>query len=474
MYDIAIIGCGIVGAAVAYELSKYQLSIVVLEKENDVAMGATRANSAILHAGYDPKPGTLMARLNVEGVSLAREICAALDVPIRVCGSLVLAFTQEEEQTLDRLYAQGLSNGVLDLKLLSAQQARMLEPNIDASVTAALLAPTAAIVNPWEYALAMAETAVRNGAEIKLNCGVTGISRDGNGFTIQTAGGPFSARRIINCAGVNSAAIQQLIGRQEFTIRPSRGQYYLFDKSEGNRVSHVIFQCPTRAGKGVLVAPTVHGNLLAGPNAEEIADGADTSTTAEGLAFVSRLARRSVPSLEFGASIRNFAGVRAVSDREDFIIEESASVPGLINLAGIKSPGLSAAPAIAKYAVGLLESSGLSLIPKTQLVNSRRRIRFHALPAPQKAALVRENPLYGRVVCRCETITEGEILDAIHSPIPPVSIDGVKRRVGAGLGRCQGGFCSPRVLQILSHALDLPPEQILQDGEGSQILLDRL
>ncbi len=469
MYDVLIIGCGITGAAMAYELSKYHLSVAVLERENDVATGATKANSAILHAGYDPEPGSLMARLNVRGVALAGELCAALDVPYRQIGSLVLAFTEEERDTLAGLLRRGHSNGVTGLALLTGDEARAMEPNLSPAVLAALHAPTAAICSPWEYCLALAETAVRNGAEIHLESPVTAIGGIAGGWRVETPGRVFEGRFVVNAAGVFADKIHDLAAPHTFSIYPSRGQYYLLDKCEGERVGRVMFQCPNQQGKGVLVAPTVHGNLIVGPNAEAVT-GENTATTAGGLSFVRETAQKSAPGIDFRSSIRNFAGVRAHADGGDFIIGEADGAPGFFDLAGICSPGLSAAPAIAEYAAGLMARAGLALTPKQHFISTRRRVRFHGLSPAQKAALVAESPAYGRVICRCETVTEGEILAALNSPIPPRSVDGVKRRVGAGMGRCQGGFCAPRIVEILCRELGLTPDQIPQERANSQML----
>ena len=469
MYDVLIIGCGITGAATAFELSKYRLKVGILERETDVALGTTKANSAILHAGYDPEPGTLMAKLNVRGVELARELCQKLDVPYNNCGSLVLAFSEEERPTLEELYRRGNENGVPGLKLLSGDEARAMEPNLSETVVAALYAPSAAICSPWEYCLALAETAVKNGVELHLDTAVTGLEKTPEGWTVRTSRGEFQARFVVNAAGVDAAAVHDMAAPHAFDIKPSRGQYYLLDKSEGSRVGRVIFQCPSKVGKGVLVSPTVHGNLIVGPDAVP-SDPHDTATTGDGLRFVRETAQRSVPSVNFRESIRNFAGVRANTDAGDFILQEGA--PGLIDLAGVCSPGLSAAPAIGEYAVELMAKSGLGLEKKDEFICERRRTRFKELGVEERAALVEREPAYGRVICRCETVTEGEILEALHSPIPPVSVDGVKRRVNAGMGRCQGGFCGPRVVDILARELKKSPGEIVQDQAGSW-LLDR-
>lgn len=470
MLDVVIIGCGIVGASTAYELSRYELSVAVLERGNDVAQGTTKANSAIIHAGYDPQPGTLMAKLNAEGSLRAKELCQKLDVPYKQCGSLVIAFSEEEMDSINTLYERGLKNGVPGIAILDAGQARKIEPALNQSVVGALHAPTAAIISPWEFALALAETAVRNGVELHLSTCVDGITKINGGYRVHTNRGIFESKYVVNAAGVHADTVHNMAARPSYKIIPDRGEYFLLDKSEGNRVSHIIFQCPTKIGKGTLVAPTVHGNLIVGPNNELIDDADDVATTAQGLAHVAQMACKSVPSINLRESIRNFSGVRAASDRDDFIIEEAADAPGFIDLAGIKSPGLSAAPAIAVMAVDLLRGCGLELSEKEEFVDTRKIVRFQELSTDEKMKLIREKPAYGRVICRCVTITEGEILDAIHSPIPPCSLDGVKRRCNAGMGRCQGGFCGPRVLELLSRELNIPPMQVLQDDAGTNIL----
>lgn len=468
MYDVVIIGCGVVGAATAFELSKYRLRVAVLERENDVAMGATKANSAILHAGYDPRPGTLMAKLNVRGSALAKELCAALDVPYRPCGSLVAGIGGEDGPRLEELYRRGQANGVPGLRLLSGREAREMEPNLSGDVTGALYAPSAAVCSPWEFCLALAETAVRNGAELYLDAAVSGMDREKDGWTVHTARGDFRARYAVNAAGVDAAAVHDMAAPHAFDIAPSRGQYYLLDKSEGDRVSRIIFQCPGERGKGVLVAPTVHGNLIVGPDAQPV-EGRDTSTSADGMAFVRTSALRAVPSIDFRASIRNFAGVRAKAG-DDFILREAEGAPGFLDLAGVCSPGLSAAAAIGEYAGALLSRAGLSLVRKDTFTMKRRRTRFQGLSPEERAALVGREPAFGRVICRCETVTEGEILEALRGPIPPRSVDGVKRRVNAGMGRCQGGFCGPRVVELLCEELGLSHTEITQDQAGSWLL----
>ncbi len=471
MYDVVIIGCGVVGAATAYRLARYRLHTLVLEANNDVANATTKANSAILHAGYDPEPGTKMAALNVEGNRMALDICRKLDVPVRQTGSMVLAFAPEQLPHLQMLYDRGVANGVPGLELLSGDAARALEPNLSGEVCGALLAPSAAVVDPWGLALAMVEVAVQNGVELRRSAPVTGIRpKEGGGFVLATPKGEVETRFVVNAAGVDADRVHRLLEPIPWQTRPNRGEYYLLDKSEGGRVSRVIFQCPGPEGKGVLVAPTVHGNLIVGPNAEPVTDRRDLGNTAAGLAFVKARAVQSVPSIRFGENIRNFSGIRANTDQSDFIIQWSENHPGFLDLAGIKSPGLTSAPAIGKLAADMLGEAGLPLAEKPDFIDERHVVRFrHASPA-EKAALIAKDPRYGRVICRCETITEGEILDAIHSPVGATTVNGVKRRCNAGMGRCQGGFCGPRVQAILARELGVSPTEILMDQAGSWVL----
>lgn len=467
MYDVAIIGSGITGSACAYFLSKYRLKIAVIEKNNDVCCGTTKANSAIIHAGYDPHPETLMAKLNVRGSAMAKDICARLDVPYEQIGSLVVAFSEEEAKTVEELFERGNANGVPDLKILNREELKEAEPMISDEALCALYAPSAAIVNPWEYGLAMAETAVRNGAEILLESEVTSIKKENGVFKITAGEKEIEAKYVINAAGVNCDDVHNMIAPPKFKVIPSAGEYYLLDKSEGKRARHVIFQCPNKDGKGVLVSPTVHGNLIVGPNADA-RDKDDTSTKTRCLDFVREKAVKSVPSINFRENIRNFTGVRAATDIDDFIIEFACE--GFLDLAGIKSPGLSAAPAIAELAVKMLGESGLVLEEKESFTDERTHLRFKHLSDEEKNNAVKKNSAYGRVICRCETITEGEIIDALNSPIPPVSLDGIKRRAGTGMGRCQGGFCGPKVLEIMAKYKNEPFEAVLQDNTGSVIL----
>ena len=324
-------------------------------------------------------------------------------------------------------------------------------------------------MGPWEYTLAFAETAAVNGVKICRSCGVEGIGNEGDHYRLRTAKGDVEARYVVNAAGVESERIHCMVADKTFETRPSRGEYYLMDKCESARARHVLFQCPSAVGKGVLVSPTVGGNLIVGPNAESVPDETYVDNTAKGMAFVRAAAAKTIPGIDYRNSIRNFAGVRANTDKDEFMIGVAAE--RFVDLAGIKSPGLTSAPAIAKECARLLEECGLKLERNEKAVTTRKKVVFKELSEEEKKEKIKENPLYGRVICRCETITEGEIVEAIHSPIPPVSVDGVKRRAGSGMGRCQGGFCGPRVVEILSRELGISPLDVLQDGEGSRILM---
>ena len=469
MLDVAIIGCGVVGAAAAYELSHYPLHVAVLEAENDVADGTTKANSAILHAGYDPEPGTQMARLNVQGVALAKEICARLDVPYRQCGSLVLALSQAELPHLQKLYANGVANGVPGIRLLTAEETLAMEPQLAPTVAGALFAPSAAIVSPWEFALAMAEVAVRNGVELYRSTPVTNIEKIDGGWQLTTPNGSFAARYVVNAAGLNAQAIHEMAAPHTFTLEPTRGEYYLLDKSKGNRVNHVIFQCPNENGKGVLVTPTVHGNLLVGPTAIDVDDKEATATTAAGLAEVREKSGLAVKDLPMRQTITSFAGLRAHEPRHDFFIGEIA--PGFVDCAAIESPGLSSAPAVGAMVADIVKNS-LHLEVDPAFDPTRKGILDpKTLSFEERAALIKEKPAYGQIICRCESVTEGEIIDAIHRVPGARSLDGVKRRTRAGMGRCQAGFCSPRVMEILARELGVDQSEITKSGGKSKIIV---
>ena len=471
MYDVLIVGCGVIGSALAYTLSKYNLSVCVCERFNDVANGVTKANSAILHAGFDCPPGSLEARMNLEGISMFREICKKLDVEYRDIPTFVIAFDQREREYVEELYQRGVANGVPGIRIIDREEALRLEPGLNPDLICALYAPGSGIIDPWGYALAMAETAVRNGVEIKLSTKVTGITPKDGHFVVDTSSGSYEARYVVNAGGAFSAQVYELVGGTDLEQTNFCGQYYVLDKSQGGIINSVVFPCPDEHGfKGILVAPTIHGNLIVGPDAYQVEDGDHVATVEPQLSEVKSGGLRSVPGIDFRQTIHEYAGVRPNTQVPDFVIGESPICPHFINLAGIKSPGLSAAPSIAKEGLKILEQCGLELTEKETFIDSRKQVRFRELSDGEKAEMIAKNPLYGRVICRCETVTEGEIVEAIHRPIVPRTIDAIKRRCNAGMGRCQGGFCGPRVHEILARELGISPKDILMDEEGTWIL----
>lgn len=472
MYDVAVIGAGIVGACTVYELSKLDLSVCLIERENDAASGATKANSALVHAGFDPEEGTLMARLNVEGCSMFEGFSKEAGFPYKRNGALVLAFSADDLQTIERLYRRGIANGVRGLRVIDRNELLRLEPNTGASAIGALHAPSAGIVGPWEMCMALIEKAVKRGITLRFRSTVTRIWKTDDFFEIEINKGEskIQAKRIINAAGIHADEIMEMAGEKEFSITPRKGQYFVLDKSQGKLVTHTLFQCPSEKGKGIMVTPTVHGNLLVGPDSGQADDKEDKATSREGLELVRASALHSVESIDFRDSIRNYAGLRAYSDRKDFIIEESRSVKGLINLAGIKSPGLTAAPAIALEAVRLLEASGMTAVIKASKMDSDVRTSYNEMNDEEKQVVISNDPAYGRVICRCEGITEGEIIESLKGPVGAVSLDGVKRRVRPGSGRCQGSFCGPKVIEIISRELGIKPWEVPLNLDGSYCL----
>ena len=466
MFDFVVIGAGVVGGLVARELTKYNLSVCILEKESDVAMGATRANSAIVHAGYDAKEGTLKALLNVRGSRMMEGVCSELGVKYKRNGSLVVGFNDEDKQTLLSLIERGRKNGVEGLSFVERDELIKLEPNIGKDVTSALRAETGAIVCPYELCMAAVGNAMDNGAELKLNFKVEKIEKSGGVYRISSENETVEAKVVINCAGVFSDEIARLVGDDSFSVRPRRGEYMLLDKECGELVSHTIFRCPSKMGKGVLVTPTVDGNLLIGPTAEDIDDKYDTSTTSEGLRRVGALAGEQVDGINLGKVITSFTGLRATGSTGDFIINSPCD--GFINCAGIESPGLSSAPAIAEYVVEMLKERGLELSENDSFNGRRRPLHyFRELGIDEKNEIIRNNPDYAHVVCRCETVTAGEIIEAIRTNPRPTSIDGIKRRTRASMGRCQGGFCTPYMVELLAREMGVPVTEITKSGGES-------
>ena len=464
MYDVAVIGAGVTGSMTARLLSFTGLKTIVLEKGDDLASGASRANSAVVHAGYDPVPGTLKAKLNVRGAQLMEQTCRELDVPYKPMPSLVVAFNEKQTETLRALLERGEKNGVKGLRLIDSKELHELEPALSPDAVGALYADSA-IISPYKLTIAAAENAAVNGVEFLFNTEVRSIEFDGD-FTIN---GTIRAHRIVNCAGVGSAHIASLIGDDSFSIIPRRGEYMLYDKTCGYLTSTTIFQMPSKMGKGILVAPTTHGNIITGPTAKDVDKKEDLYTTVDGLNEVYDKARKSVPSLNKKFVITQFSGIRAHCTEGDFVIGESDK-KGFYNVAGIESPGLTSAPAIAVYVAEDIASM-LALKKKKSFVSKRKAIpHFAMMSDSEREKLIKENPLYGKVICRCEVVTEGEIVDAINRPIGATTVDGVKRRTRAGMGRCQSGFCLERVMEILARELGVDFETVVKNESGKYIV----
>ncbi|MBR4622537.1 MAG: NAD(P)/FAD-dependent oxidoreductase [Ruminococcus sp.] len=463
MYDVLIIGAGAVGCACARELSKYKLSVCVVDRESDVCEGTSKANSAIVHAGFDAKPGSLKARFNVRGSRMMPQLAKQLDFAFINNGALVLCFDEAQKGGLDELKERADINGV-PAELISGDEARKMEPALTDEVVAALYAPTSGIVCPFEMTLAFAENACENGVEFRLSTCVRDVKKTSSGYTVITDRGDLDAKIVINAAGLYSDVIHNCVSETKLKVIPRRGEYMLLDRTAGDTVKNTIFQLPTKMGKGILVSPTVHGNLILGPTADDIEDKEDTATTAGGLATVRAKAALSVKDIPFGSVITGFSGLRSVGESGDFIIGEPEDAPGFIDLAGIESPGLTSAPAIGEY-VAELVGKHLSLEEKDSFKAERKGVtKLFSLSVEERNKLIKEQPAYGRIVCRCESVTEGEILEAIDRPLGATTLDGVKRRTRAGMGRCQAGFCSPTTMKLLAEKLGISIAEVRKNG----------
>ena len=473
MFDVTIIGAGVIGCSIARELSKYNLKICVLDKREDVSTGTSKANSAIVHAGFDAKPDSLKGKLNARGNAMFDKLAEELDFPFKRVGSLVLCFNEEDIKGLEELKKHGEQNGVPGLEIIRKEKLIEMEPNLSSEVVAALHAPTGGIVCPYEMTIALAENAYDNGVEFKLEREVEAIEKLDGGYIIKTNKEELTTKLIINAAGLHSDEINNMVSANKINIIPRKGEYCLFDKAIGDMVSRTIFQLPTKMGKGILVTPTVDGNILVGPNAVEIEDKTDLTTSQLGLAEVIEKARLSVKEIPMNAVITSFSGLRAHSIKDDFIIGEVEDAENFINAAGIESPGLSSAPAIAemveKIIIDKLEPQ------KNEEFNPIRKgiPKFREMNNEERKEIISKIPQYGKIVCRCETVTEGEILDAIRRPLGAKNLDGVKRRTRAGMGRCQAGFCSARILNILSRELNVNPMEITKFGGSSKLLVGK-
>lgn len=475
VYDVVIIGAGVTGCAVARELSRYKADVCVLERDEDVCTGTSKANSAIVHAGYDCTPGSVMAQMNVRGNEMMDQIAEELDVPFKRDGSLVVCIHKDSLDGLQELYDRGIKNGVKGMKILNREEALAMEPNLSEDTEGALFAPTAGIICPFRLTIGFAENACKNGVDFRFNTAVERLEKDEQGiWHIRTNNGEYKARCIVNAAGVYADVFHNMVSENKIHITPRRGEYYLMDKEMGNFVHHTIFPQPTKCGKGILVTPTVHGNLMAGPTAIDIDDKECTATTQEGLDAVVAGAGAHVKNLPIQRkTIRVFAGLRAHEDHHEFILGEPEDCSDFFDAAGIESPGLSSAPAIGEYLSGMIRDK--YDLKKNEDFDpiSKGVLDPKTLSLEERNELIKKNPAYGNIVCRCESISEGEIIDAIRRPLGARSLDGIKRRTRAGMGRCQAGFCTPRQMDILHRELGLPYEKITKMGGESHIVLER-
>ncbi|MCR5452495.1 MAG: NAD(P)/FAD-dependent oxidoreductase [Lachnospiraceae bacterium] len=471
MFDVVVIGAGVTGCAIARELSAYDINVCVLERGEDLCSGTSKANSAIVHAGFDAKCGSKKALYNVRGSVMMEKLCKDLDVPYKRNGSLVTCSKDQDRSVLRDLLKQGEENGVEGLRIVEKDELKEIEPNLSDDIECALLAETGAIICPFHLTYALGENAAANGAHFRLNTEVTGVAKEGDHFVIDIKDAPsVETKIVVNAAGVYADDIHNMVSKNKLHIVARKGQYFLLDKTVGNYVTHTVFQLPGKMGKGVLMTPTVHGNILVGPNAEDIEDKEGTNTTLSGMDYLTKTISLSIANPPLKNVITSFAGLRAHEDGEDFVIGEATDAEGFFDAAGIESPGLSSAPAIGEdIAKMVAEKLGASL--KTDFVPTRKGILNPAeLSFEERNKLIKEKPEYGQIICRCESISEGEILDAIHRPLGARSLDGVKRRTRAGMGRCQSGFCSPKVMEILERELNMDYTAVTKNGGGSQIV----
>jgi glycerol-3-phosphate dehydrogenase len=469
MFDVIIIGAGVIGCAIARELSRYEANILVLEKESDVCEGTSKANSGIIHAGYDAKPGSLKAKLNVLGNEMMTEVTKDLGISFIRNGSLVVCFEEQEVNKLQQLYEQGIKNGVSGLSILNHKECLVVEPALSKNVVAGLFAKSAGVICPFTLTIALAENAFTNGVKFQFNETVVGIESQ-DGFLVKTNKGSYQTRIVINAAGVYADLIHNMVSEDKMTIHPRKGEYCLFDKVLDFAVEHTVFQLPSQKGKGILVTKTVHGNQMIGPTANDKVDKEDITTSEEGMEEVIQKAMLTLQSLDTRKIITSFAGLRAHEEHGDFIIEEVKGTEGFIDVAGIASPGLTSAPAIGAYVRDIVvQRFALADNPKFSPVREPM-IHINELSLEDRIDLVHKQPEYGSIICRCEMVSEGEVIDSIRRPLGATTLDGIKRRTRAMSGRCQAGFCTTRCLEILAREQGVTMEEITKRGEGSYLL----
>ncbi|BAB80115.1 NAD(P)/FAD-dependent oxidoreductase [Clostridium perfringens] len=468
MRDIIVIGAGVVGCSIARELSKYNLDVLVVEKNSDVSEGISKGNSGIVHAGYNEKIGTLKAKLNIEGNKIFDDLSRDLQFPFKRNGAFILAFSDEEMKTLESLKENGEKLGVEGLEILTREEALNIEPNLNKEIVGVLNVKTSGIVSPYEMTIALAENAAENGVEFKLNSKVTNIEKISEGYKVTLNNKELvSGKIIINASGLEGAFLNNLVSMSKREINPVKGEYCLFDKVAGAMINKTLFQVPSKLSKGVLVTPTAEGNLLVGPNAVE---GKTLETSREGIDEILDKSKKSLEELPVARILNTFSGIRPKTKGGDFIIEEVEDAKNFINVIGIDSPGLTAAPAIGVYVVNMIKER-LDLVEKKNFKKTREKIvRFAELSLEEKNRLIKEKPAYGHMVCKCEFVTEGEIVEAIHRPIKALTVDAIKRRTRASMGGCQGVGCTLPISKILSRELGIDISDINKNSEGSPVI----
>ncbi|EJT6664608.1 FAD/NAD(P)-binding oxidoreductase [Clostridium perfringens] len=468
MRDIIVIGAGVVGCSIARELSKYNLDVLVVEKNSDVSEGISKGNSGIVHAGYNEKIGTLKAKLNIEGNKIFDDLSRDLQFPFKRNGAFILAFSDEEMKTLESLKENGEKLGVEGLEILTREEALNIEPNLNKEIVGVLNVKTSGIVSPYEMTIALAENAAENGVEFKLNSKVTNIEKISEGYKVTLNNKELvSGKLIINASGLEGAFLNNLVSMSKREINPVKGEYCLFDKVAGAMINKTLFQVPSKLSKGVLVTPTAEGNLLVGPNAVE---GKILETSREGIDEILDKSKKSLEELPVARILNTFSGIRPKTKGGDFIIEEVEDAKNFINVIGIDSPGLTAAPAIGVYVVNMIKER-LDLVEKKNFKKTREKIvRFAELSLEEKNRLIKEKPAYGHMVCKCEFVTEGEIVEAIHRPIKALTVDAIKRRTRASMGGCQGIGCTLPISKIISRELGIDISDINKNSEGSPVI----
>jgi glycerol-3-phosphate dehydrogenase len=474
--DILVIGAGAVGCAIARELTKYQLSVLVVDKNEDVGGLASRSNSAIIHTGYDASPGTLESELVVAANPMYEKLCGDLDIPFSKVGAILPAFTDEQFEKLPSLKEKAFKNRVYDVEYLTGKQLLEIEPNLNPEVKAGLYIPRESIIDPFLLVVAYAENAHANGASFLLSTKVTGMkTENGKIISVTTTGEEIAPSWVINAAGLFCDDIAAMVGKNEYYVNPRKGQFYILDKTTPCTVNHIVLPIPTKLTKGKLMCPTIHGNMLVGPTAEDLTDKDDSSTDAPGLLSVEEDVRRLIPGVNIRDTITQYAGLRPNRNPEGLNVNTYPDVTNYVNLSGVRSTGITASAALGKYVAQTLLGIGMKADFNPSFIGIRQGIpRFHELSREAQEDLISRNALYGRVICRCETVTEAEILEAIHRPIPARSMDAIKRRLRPGAGRCQGGFCGPRIIEILARELRLSPEEINKGRQGSYMISGRV